>query len=432
MNVAVRLHVRLALLGLGLLVLPVVRVEAAGFAIENQGARAMGFAGAYVAQSYDPSAVFWNAAGVAFLPGRQIYLSAGVGSLGTDFTGEGPFPVEGTFEQTERRLGILPSVYYTQQVSRRWVVGLGFYAPFGFRSEWTSPDEFTGRYICTDCQVRAYDLNPTLAFKIADRLAIGGGVSLRFASLEHHQRLLAEPNPFPEPTDVGELSIEGASDTAIGWNVGLLASPSEQLSFGLHYRSAVSVEYSATAAFSQILTGDDAVDESVAAGLPPNQPVLITYTFPSSLTGGIAVKGRNWTVEGDVTWTRWSSFDTVLFTYPDEEGITTSELPQRYEDTWEGRIGVEYLLSETWAIRGGYSYDHSPQPTDTLSPFLHDEDRHGFGVGGTYRHEGFEIDLFGRYLLFRDRSTDGLSSYEYEGLYKTTGLQLGAAIGYRF
>ena len=92
----------------------------------------------------------------------------------------------------------------------------------------------------------------------------------------------------------------------------------------------------------------------------------------------------------------------------------------------------EIRLSETWAVRGGYSYDHGPQRNETVSPFLHDSNRHGFGLGGTFRYEGFQIDLFGRYLLFRDRDTDGLSRYGYEGLYQTNTFQLGAAIGYRF
>jgi long-chain fatty acid transport protein len=160
--------------------------------------------------------------------------------------------------------------------------------------------------------------------------------------------------------------------------------------------------------------------------------VLISHYYPSTLTGGIAIRRENWTIEGDIVYSFWSSFDSVLFTYPNGEGITRTELPQDYENIWEGRLGVEYLLSDTWAVRGGYAYDHSPQPTDTISPFLHDEDRHVFGVGGTYRYENFQIDLFGRYLLFRNRSTDGLSRYGYEGLYQSTSFQMGAAIGYRF
>jgi len=432
MTVAVRLRLCLTLVAFGLVLMPASRLHASGFALENQGARAMGFAGAYVAQSYDPSAIYWNAAGVGFLRGKQLYVSAGLGSIGTDFTGIGPFPAPGTLEQTESRLRILPSFYYTQQVGESWVVGLGFYTPFGFRSRWQNPDDFTGRYICTECDIRVRNLNPTVAYKLADRLAIGVGANLMFSSLNHHQRLVADPNPFPDPTDVAELSIDSASDTAFGWNVGLLASPSESFSIGLHYRSQVSLEYSGMANFNQILTGNDIVDTIIAASLPPRQPVAIAHNLPSSLTGGIAIRKTNWTIEGDIAYFFWSSFDAVTFTYPEDGGPVTTEFVQNYENVWQGRLGLEYLLSETWAVRGGYSYDHGPQRNETVSPFLHDSNRHGFGLGGTYRYENFQIDLFSRYLLFRNRNTDGLNVYGYEGFYQTNTFQLGAAIGYRF
>jgi long-chain fatty acid transport protein len=399
----------------------------------------MGFAGAYVAQAYDPSAIYFNAAGIGMLRGTHLYVSAGFGSLDTDFTGEGPYPPVGTLEKTDRSLGILPSAYLTHQFAEDWVVGVGFYTQFGTRALWENPDEFTGRYICTDCRIRARNLNPTLAYRIEDRLTIGGGLNMYFASFDHENRQLAEfdPNPFPGPTDVWELTIDGASDTAFGWNAGILASPTENFSIGIHYRSKVTVEYEGEADFNQIPTGNEIVDTVVAALLPPRQPVFISHSLPASLTGGIAIRRGNWTIEGDIVYTFWSSFDSVLLRYPSPGDETTEdvqdiEFVQDYENIWEGRLGIEYLLSETWAVRGGYAYDHSPQPTSTISPFLHDEDRHVFGLGGTYRYENLQLDLFARYLLFSNRSTDGLSVYEYEGLYESRSFQLGAALGYRF
>jgi long-chain fatty acid transport protein len=427
-----------ALAALGLLG-SVAQAEGGGFEIYNQGARAMGFAGAYVAQAYDPSAIYFNAAGIGMLQGTHLYLSAGFGDLKTDFTGEGPYPPVGTLEKTDRNLGVLPSVYLTHQFAGDWVVGVGFYTQFGTRALWGNPDEFTGRYVCTDCRIRARNLNPTLAYRIEDRLSIGGGLNVYFASFDHENRQLAEfdPNPFPGPTDIWELRIDGASDTAFGWNAGILASPTENLSIGLHYRSKVTVEYEGEADFNQILTGNEIVDTVVAALLPPRQPVVVSHSLPASLSGGIAIRRGNWTIEGDIVYTFWSSFDTVLLSYPtpgDEttEGVQDIEFVQDYENVWEGRLGIEYLLTETWAVRGGYAYDHSPQPTATISPFLHDEDRHVFGLGGTYRYENLQLDLFARYLLFSNRSTDGLSVYEYEGLYESRSFQLGAALGYRF
>ena len=66
--------------------------------------------------------------------------------------------------------------------------------------------------------------------------------------------------------------------------------------------------------------------------------------------------------------------------YPD---VPCTELVQNYRNVWQGRLGLEYLLSESWAVRGGYSYDHGPQKNETVSPFLHDSNRHAFGLGGS-------------------------------------------------
>jgi long-subunit fatty acid transport protein len=80
----------------------------------------------------------------------------------------------------------------------------------------------------------------------------------------------------------------------------------------------------------------------------------------------------------------------------------------------------------------GYAYDHGPQPTTTVSPFLHDSNRHGFGGGATYKYGNVNVDLMARYLNYRHRDTMGTSRYGYEGIYESSGFQLGAAIGFRF
>ena len=52
----------------------------------------MGFAGAFTAQANDPSAIFHNAAGIAFLKGKQFYIGGTLIHPSTTFTGADPFP----------------------------------------------------------------------------------------------------------------------------------------------------------------------------------------------------------------------------------------------------------------------------------------------------------------------------------------------------
>src|SRR6185295_17585442 len=94
-----------------------VPAHAAGFAIFEQGALGMGFAGAFTAQASDPSAIFHNAAGIAFLKGTQAYLGGTLIRPSSDFEGADPFPGAGT--TASQSVGILPvpAAYVTRQFS---------------------------------------------------------------------------------------------------------------------------------------------------------------------------------------------------------------------------------------------------------------------------------------------------------------------------
>jgi len=275
-----------ALLALPLLALPAT-AHASSFALESQGARAMGFSGAYVAQAADPSAIYYNAAGIAFLKGRRLYVG-GIfgGGLKTDFTGSGPNPPIGTLETSKNGLGVLPTLYYSQPLNEKTVIGIGVFKPFGFHSQWDNPDQYSGRTICLDCKVASWAVNPTIAFKIEDRLSIGGGVDVRFSSFDLTRRLEASPNPFPVPTDVAELTYASGTDVGVGFNVGLLASPSEDFSIGVSYRHKVTINHGGQANFVQILTGNTPVDEAVRIGLPASQIANAEFTYPANLAVG--------------------------------------------------------------------------------------------------------------------------------------------------
>jgi long-chain fatty acid transport protein len=430
MSLLVRGRVLRALLALPLLALPAA-VHASGFAIESQGARAMGFAGAYVAQAADPSAIFYNAAGIGFLKGKQIYVAGAFTSLSTDFTGSGPNPAAGTLESSDNGLALLPAIYYSQQVGRNTVVGLGVSRPFAVRSKWDNPDAFTGRYICLDCQIASWSINPTIAYKLADRLSVGAGLDVRLSKFELTRRLTADPNPFPVPTDVAELTLDSGTDTGVGFNLGLLASPTENLSIGVSYRHKVAIDHGAQANFVQILTGTTEVDDAVKAALPPSQPATVSFTYPASIAVGVALRRRYWTVEADFQWMLWSSFDKVTIAYANSPSFNSS-LPEEWASTWRGAFGVEYLIGNDWEVRGGFGYDHSPAPTETISPFIHDADRYTFGGGGSYKYERLRLDFNVRYVAFRSSSTLGISRYGYDGSYESGGLQVGASLGYQF
>src|SRR3954464_4218910 len=127
---SIRRRVRAAAVAAALALAP-ASARAAGFAIFEQGARGMGFAGAFTAQANDPSAIFHNAAGIAFLKGKQVYLGGTLIHPPSTFTGDDPFPGSAVIQTADVGLLVPPAAYYTQPFSERIVLGIGLHTPFG-------------------------------------------------------------------------------------------------------------------------------------------------------------------------------------------------------------------------------------------------------------------------------------------------------------
>jgi long-chain fatty acid transport protein len=282
-----------------------------------------------------------------------------------------------------------------------------------------------------ECEIRAWRVAPALAFRLADRLAVGGGADVLLSKFSLTRRMVANPNPSPDTTDVAETTVKTDTTVAVGWNLGLLASPTEKLSVGLAYHNRINVTHGARASFDQILTGDEAVDTAVAEGLPEGQVAEVAFTYPGKVVGGVAWHGDRLTVEGDVTCTLWSTFDRVLLSYRDTE--LDSYLPADFSNTWKLALGAEYLLRDEWAVRGGYSFETSPQPDSSLSPFYDDSRRHALSLGGAYIGDKLRLDAAVRLILRGSRQTDGANDYGYEAIYnQASSFAAGLSLGYRF
>src|SRR5215475_2578229 len=109
---------RPASLALVLLFAP-LPLRAAGFALFEAGAKGQGFAGAFTAQASDPSAMFHNPAGIAFLRGKQLYLGGTAVMPSWQFDGAAPFPGEGVHETDAVSVLLPPAAYYSQAFSPR-------------------------------------------------------------------------------------------------------------------------------------------------------------------------------------------------------------------------------------------------------------------------------------------------------------------------
>ena len=407
-------------------------VRAAGFSVYEQGGRAMGFAGAYTALSLDPSAIFYNPAGVAFLKQKQIYFGATLVKPWSDFTGVNPFPGTSVSESSSVSVIPVPTLYYTQPFSQRVVFGLGLNAPFGLRTQWANPATYSGRYISESADVKTIAIVPTVAFKLADRFSLAASLNVMFSKVQLVRRV-PSVNPFTQTVvDIAQVTLDSNWDVGFGLNLGLLAKPTDNFSVGVAYRSKVRVDYGGSATFDQISTGNAQLNALVALQLPSGaQPLTTSIDFPASVPMGVAYQWENWTLAVDAVWFQWSTFSTI--------DLTFTSLPSRnetivedYSNSWQFRVGIERKLNRAWTVRGGYFYDQSPAPAASVSPILPDADRNGVAAGATWKSGRLWIDMGTWYLFFKTRSTEGVNRDNYNGNYSSSALMFAVSFGYSF
>ncbi|HYG64647.1 MAG TPA: outer membrane protein transport protein [Thermoanaerobaculia bacterium] len=414
-------------------VLAVVPVHAAGFSIFEQGTRAMGTAGAFTGQADDPSMLYHNAGGLAFVEKSDWMVGATyITSSEAEFEGAGAFPGPGYRAEQETLAEILPHAYYVTPINDRLKFGFGLYAPFGLTTSWENPDQFAGRFISTEAAIRSVDLNPTIGIQLTPNFGLGIGAIARVSDVDLN-RNVGTTNPFTfRFVDVGRLNLETDFGEGYGWNVGILHRWNNSFSWGLSYRSNLTIDYEGDARLEQVSTGNAQLDQVIASRLPFNRdlPAEASIEFPDQASLGLSFAlSPNLRLNTDFNYMGWSSFDTTEIDFVNND-LPDSEIVSRWDDVYSYRAGLSWTASPSTQWRLGYVYDETPQPEEAVSPLLPDANRDGITLG--WGHSGnWRIDVALMYLMFEERTR--ARSFENEGdffgTYNTTAWLFGLTVG---
>jgi long-chain fatty acid transport protein len=413
--------------------LAAVPMHAAGFGIFEQGTKAMGMAGAFTAQADDPSALFYNAGGLAFVTQRDGAIGVTyIHDTKAEFRGADPFPGQGYTANQKKLSAFPPHAYYVQPINNDWKFGLGVETPFGLTTDWQSPHQFAGRFISTKASLQVFDINPTLGWQVTPNFGIGFGGIARVSDVELNRDIPAN-NPFTQTiVNAASLKLKGDYKEGYGFNAGILYKATPDFSLGLSYRSKITVKYTGNARLTPIATGNAQLDAAIAAKLPlnTNLPVKTAIDFPAMASLGLAYSFTpNLLVEGDANWTGWSSFKTVPITFTGgaTNSLPSTSLPQNWKDAYNYRLGLRWQASPTAQWRLGYVYDQTPQPEVNVSPLLPDANRTGYCIG--YGYTGaWKADFAFMYLPFKERSRKIQGDVPFLGSYKTNALLFGVTL----
>ena len=407
---------------------------AQGFGVFEHGTCAMARAGAgSAAPCDDGSAIFFNPAGLAAMRGWTISVGAtGISALGSfvdDLSGgetdmnNDPIPV--------------PHVYAAYGITDRLTTGIGTFAPYGLATKW--PETFAGRFNGFDNELRSIYIQPTLAYRIHDRISIGAGFDFVIGSVEINRRLdlsaQAAPAPAPPGTTLWQLGIPLYTDfaqarlratraTGFGGNFGVRVDATDRVSFGARYLTRVTLDYDGKAAFEAIPTGItlpganpfgvpggtqlDAVISRLglfsAAGPLADQGLTTSITMPDQLMAGVAVRvSPRLLLLGDYQWVNWSKFGRVDLDFANP-ATPDQTLEENYRDTSGVRLGIDWTAGDRWTLRGGYVYHQAAAPDETVTPLLPEGSRNEFAAGiGFQVSPKLRVDVAYQFVKQSDR-----------------------------
>lgn len=352
--------------------------QAAGFALIEQNASGIGNAYAgQAAAATDASTVYFNPAGMTYLPDRQVVMAGHLILPRAEFSGVVTPAIGGGNGGDAGGLAFVPNAYFAMRLTPAVHLGVGLNAPFGLKTEYDPA--WKGRTHAIESELKTVNLNPAIAWKASESLSVGAGLNLQYA----------EATLSNSANGAGIATVRG-DDSGWGYNLGLLWQPSASTRVGLAYRSAV--EYT--------LAGD----VSFSVFTPANGGVTAKATLPDSASLSVFRKlGPKWDVLADVTWTGWSDFRELRIVR--NGGVTLASTPQNWSDSYRYSVGANYHLNEKLTLRGGVAFDETPTSDAYRTARIPDADRTWAALGTQYRVSSKIRFDFGYAHLFVKRAS---------------------------
>jgi long-chain fatty acid transport protein len=376
-------------------------VRAVGFLLPNQDPEAIGRGDAFAATADNPSAIYYNPAGITQLPGFQI--SAGVYAI----SAYSSFSSSAGSAHTDATPQVVPQIYATYSLTNMPIsVGLGVYVPYGLSINWGDDAPF--KSAAEKGNLLYLTVNPVIAWQICKGLSVGGGLTINYSQANFQNAL---PTPFTD------FKFSG-NDTEAGGNFGILWQPHRMWSFGVNYHSPTTMNYHGPASVSPPLLNPSTVYTTAA------------IHFPQYVTGGVSFRPTpNWNMEFDLEWTGWSSLQQISF---ENTPLGPQSITLNYRNSFIYDFGVTRQLGKGYYASVGYIYSENSSPNENFSPIDPDANLNlgNFGIG--HRGKYWDWALAYQFAYNGGRTVSGNANPTVDGTYKTFNNALNASVTLKF
>ena len=404
----------------------------------------------------DVSAIHFNPAGMTLLHGLQTTVAGTYVSLDIDYKG-----LNGARENGRDKPASIPAAFLSYQVNDSLWLGLAITSPYGMRIRYGSDWSENQRGISGS--VTTVDINPNIAWKVNDYISIGGGVSALWTHSKIKSGLPAkQTQALPAALGGGSLDIPlggqfeyKGSDWMFTYNLGLMVSPTEDLRFGVSYRSSAHV----TARGDYYIRGNAVMNgEGDGKGrLQTPETVYISATWKPI---------QKLRLSGLARWANWKKFENMRFSMDNLSNLHATQgamdlaqsfppalaqgaigaiqsklgnvnIENNWKAAWLFSLGADLDVTDQWTIRGGVALETDPIKQQNLrTALIPDTKRLWLTCGLSWKPTPkWQVDMaYGhirgighRNLYESDKSNVKVGKFE-----KMNAWMAGAAVTYRF
>lgn len=389
---------------------------AQGYQVNLQGQVQQGMGGAGTAYMKDAAALFFNPGGVSFLNNRSINLGVSATFAKSTFLDKNTNQTANTNSPNSFPFAAYGVCGATDSSKLKY--GLAVYTPFGSTIQWE--DNWMGRFALTRLQLQAIFFQPTVSYKLNDKIGIGAGFVYAMGKVN-----LQKDIPVADASgNYGHAELSGKAN-GFGFNAGIYFKPAEKFSVGLTYRSQVNMKVkNGEATFT--------VPASLSANFP-NGKFTSSLPLPQVLTLGLASSlSSKFNVALDINYVGWKAYDTLAFDYEtNTSSLADTKAARNYKNTFAFRLGGEYEVVDFLALRLGIAYGISPVQDGYVTPETPDANRIIYTAGLGFNNKGkLSANVSFYFSSFKREDTNietGLS-----GTYKTNVCIPGIALVYKF
>ena len=368
---------------------------AEGYQVNNLSSKQNGMGHVGTAMKLNSESIWFNPAAASFQD-SEFDISVGITGIASkatytslpDYTGK----TKPQHYTSDNSIATPLYAYFNYKPLDWMSVGLAFNTPFGSSMDWGN--NWPGAQLVQSINLKAYNVQPTVSFKLCEHLSVGGGLMMTWGKFDLSRSLLPigpdnaqnkalmgalqmlnpqMPNLFEMAGDKNlmSLGLEGKAKMAVGVNLGMMWDINEQWSLGFTYRSKLKMKVDSGSIDLRMIDNAQIAQEIgqllPQLGLDPdsNTPVL---------------------------------------------NIPVSD--KKYSNTLAFRFGGQYHALDWLTARMGMYVDESPVRSDYLNPETPSMTKLAYTAGVTFRPiKWMNIDIAYGYVNSADPERTG--SYPY-------------------